>query len=84
LQSGGSLGTSASEFAENVWSADVELSPDPVAAAWQLAAIAPLNALDQQTLLGSTSFAELLSRISELTVEAAEVFDAPWPGGEVE
>jgi uncharacterized protein len=59
----------ASEFAENVWPADVELSADPVAAAWQLAAISPLNALDQVTLLRSTSCGELLGRVSELTRE---------------
>jgi uncharacterized protein len=59
----------ASEFAENVWPADVELSADPVAAAWQLAAISPLNALDQVGLLRSTSCAELLGRVSELTRE---------------
>jgi Lon protease-like protein len=57
----------ASEFDENVWPADVELSAEPIAAAWQLAAIAPLNALDQVTLLRSTSCAELLGRVSELT-----------------
>ena len=33
----------ASEFAENLWPADIELSDDPVAAAWQLAAVAPLG-----------------------------------------
>jgi uncharacterized protein len=69
----------ASEFAENVWPSDVELSDNPVAAAWQLAAISPLNALDQLALLSSTSFAELLARVSELTNEAALSFDAPWP-----
>src|SRR6188472_2583417 len=57
----------ASEFAENVWPSDVELSADPVAAAWQLAAISPLNALDQVALLRSTSCAELLGQVSELT-----------------
>ena len=57
----------ASEFAGNVWPADIELSPDPAAAAWQLAAIAPLNALDQVRLLRAGSFEELLGRVSELT-----------------
>jgi uncharacterized protein len=74
----------ASEFAENVWPADVELSANPEAAAWQLAGISPLNALDQQSLLGSTSFGELLVRVSELTREAALAFDAPWPGCDAE
>ena len=59
----------ASEFAGNVWPADIELSPDPAAAAWQLAAIAPLNALDQVRLLRAVSFEELLGRVSELTQE---------------
>jgi uncharacterized protein len=69
----------ASEFTENVWPADVELSPDPVAAAWQLAAIAPLSALDQMALLRSMSLAELLVTASELTRQAALAYGAPWP-----
>jgi Lon protease-like protein len=74
----------ASEFAENVWPSDVELSANPVAAAWQLAAISPLSALDQLALLGSTSFAELLVRVSELTYQAGLTFDAPWPDNQTE
>jgi Lon protease-like protein len=69
----------ASEFHENVWPSDVELSDNPAVAAWQLAAISPLNALDQLALLSSTSFAELLARVTELTHEAALSFDTPWP-----
>jgi uncharacterized protein len=69
----------ASEFAENLWPSDVELSAHPVAAAWQLAAISPLNALDQLALLGSTSFAELLVRVLELTYQAGLTFDTRWP-----
>ena len=69
----------ASEFTENVWPADIELSDDPVPAAWQLAAIAPLGALDQVELLGTESMERLLTRIGELTAEAAEAFEAPWP-----
>ena len=69
----------ASEFAENVWPPDIELSSNPVAAAWQLAAIAPLNAVDQVALLRSTSLAELLRRVSELTRDAALAYDTPWP-----
>jgi uncharacterized protein len=60
----------ASEFAENVWPSDIELSPDPAAAAWQLAAISPVNPFDQVGLLQARSFEELLSRVSELTREA--------------
>ena len=68
----------ASEFAE-VWPADIELSDDPVAAAWQLAAIAPLGALDQVELLAADSMERLLSRVGELTAEAAVMLEAPWP-----
>ncbi|HEY6681996.1 MAG TPA: LON peptidase substrate-binding domain-containing protein [Propionibacteriaceae bacterium] len=74
----------ASEFAENVWPSDVELSANPVAAARQLAAISPLDALDQLALLGSTSLGELLAGVSELTSQAALAFDAPWPGSDAE
>jgi hypothetical protein len=49
-----------------------------------LAAIAPLNALDQLALLGSTSFADLLAGVSELTCEAALSYDTPWPDNEAE
>jgi uncharacterized protein len=69
----------ASEFAENLWPADVELAEDPTAAAWQLAAIAPLGALDQLELLRATSFGQLLTRVAELTREAAVGYEAPWP-----
>ena len=74
----------ASEFAQNVWPSDVELSDNPTAAAWQLAAISPLNALDQLALLSSTSFAELLAGVSQLTHEAALSYDAPWPDNAAE
>jgi uncharacterized protein len=69
----------ASEFAENLWPADVELADDPAAAAWQLAAIAPLGALDQQGLLSATSFGRLLIRLADLTTQAGVAYEAPWP-----
>jgi Lon protease-like protein len=69
----------ASEFAENLWPADVELADDPRAAVWQLAAIAPLGGLDQIELLRSTSFRQLLTRVAERTTEAAMAYEAPWP-----
>ena len=50
-----------------------------MAAAWQLAAIAPLSALDQIELLRVTSVEQLLSRVAELTTEAATAYEAPWP-----
>jgi hypothetical protein len=69
----------ASEFTEQQWPADVELSDDPVAAAWQLAGIAPLGPLDQVALLRSTSMAQLLAGVVDSTTAAAESFTAPWP-----
>jgi len=69
----------ASEFAENIWPADTELSDDPVAAAWQLAAIAPVSSLDQVDLLRSDSITELLTKVAELTGDAGLAFEAPWP-----
>ena len=69
----------ASEFAEDVWPADMELSENPVEAAWQLAGIAPLGALDQMELLRSDSLERLLTRTGELTADAALAFEAPWP-----
>jgi hypothetical protein len=71
----------ASEFGEQRWPSDVELSEDPVAALWQLAAIAPLTALDQVRLLRAGSAEDLLARVAELTREAAVVWDSPWPEG---
>ncbi len=69
----------ASEFAENLWSADVELAEDPMRAVWQLAAIAPINSLDQVSLLRAGSAEELLTRTIALTRDAALAFELPWP-----
>jgi Lon protease-like protein len=51
----------------------VELDDDPAAAAWQLAAIAPVGALDQLALLRSTSCTELLGQLARLAEEEAAV-----------
>ncbi|WP_375426064.1 LON peptidase substrate-binding domain-containing protein [uncultured Friedmanniella sp.] len=72
----------ASEFSELIWPADVELSEDPVAALWQLAAIAPLTAYDQVALLRSTTAEELLTRLTELVGEAAVAWQTAWPDEE--
>jgi uncharacterized protein len=53
---------------------DVELSDDPVAAAWQLAALAPLGEYDRYTLLRSTSVGGLLRQTIDLTLEAEELW----------
>ncbi len=68
----------ASEFTQG-WPADTELSGDPVEAAWQLAAIAPLGAMDQIELLQAPTLERLLTRVGELTAEAAVAYEAPWP-----
>jgi uncharacterized protein len=69
----------ASEFTEQQWPADVELSDDPLAAVWQLAGIAPVGPLDQVDLLRSGSVEELLRGVIDSTTAAAESFSAPWP-----
>ncbi|MGO4300683.1 LON peptidase substrate-binding domain-containing protein [Leifsonia sp. RAF41] len=56
--------------------ADIELSNDPVEAAWQLAAIAPLGEYDRYTLLRSTSMGGLLRQIIDLVLEAEELWSA--------
>ena len=66
----------ASEFADQEWAADVALSEDPVAAAWQLAAIAPLGPLDRVALLRSASLVDLLESTASLAGEAGETFAA--------
>jgi Lon protease-like protein len=63
----------ASEFSDQPWSATVELADEPSAAAWQLAAIAPLEQLDQLRLLRATSMKQLLDDVIELTLAAEEL-----------
>jgi len=55
------------------WPADVELTDEPVARAWQLAGIAPLGPLDQVALLQADSMAELLEGIVTRTEAAGEL-----------
>lgn len=69
----------AGESGDQQWSADVEISDDPVAAAWQLAAIAPVGPLDQIALLRSETTESLLSALVEMMDSAGESFGAPWP-----
>lgn len=68
----------ASEFAEQQWSAQVELSDDPVAASWQLAGISPIGPLDEVSLLRSTSLRELLDGIIEESGAAAASISTLW------
>jgi Lon protease-like protein len=69
----------ASEFAENIWPPDVELATEPVPGLWQLAAIAPVTALDQVRLLRAESAERLLRDLTELTRDAALAWESPWP-----
>lgn len=69
----------AGEFSDQVWSATVEISDDPIEAAWQLAAIAPLGQLDQVALLASATTERLLSALIEVTIAAEETLRLSWP-----
>jgi len=64
----------ASEFSDQQWAADVEISEERIARTWQLAGIAPLGELDQITLLSSTTTKQLLDGIIELTTAQVETF----------
>lgn len=68
----------ASEFEDQTWPSDIALNDDPVAAVWQLAAIAPLGPLDQVKLLESATMEQLLKGIIERAAEAGETLGAPW------
>ncbi|TFB94699.1 LON peptidase substrate-binding domain-containing protein [Cryobacterium sp. HLT2-28] len=69
----------ASEFTDQAWSPDVELSEDPTAAAWQLAGITPVGPLDQIALLRSTTMEGLLTAVLVYTAAAVDSFRSPWP-----
>lgn len=59
------------EFGDVQYSATVELEDDPVDAAWQLAAIAPLGELDQLQLLSSATLPGLFNELEDLAATAA-------------
>ena len=69
-----------SEFVELRWPADVELSDEPAERLWQLAGIAPIGPLDQQSLLRSATAAELIARLVIETRAAGDALAAGWPG----
>ena len=56
------------------WPADIELADDPVAACWQLAAIAPLGPLDQVELLAAPDLGTMLATLTEFAGGAEESF----------
>jgi Lon protease-like protein len=66
----------ASEFGDLQYSADVELSDDPMQACWQLAGVLPIGQLDQMDLLASQSAEELISRTYEIVTTADETLKA--------
>lgn len=61
------------EIGEPSWPPTVELDDHPTAAAWQLAAIAPLSPLDQLALLRSRSSGVLLQHLTDMAAEQAAV-----------
>lgn len=67
---------SIARAAEPQSDADIELSDDPVAAVWQLAAIAPLGEYDRYTLLRSTTMGGLLRQLIDLVLDAEELWSA--------
>ena len=53
---------------------DVELTDDPVGRCWQMAALAPVGALDAWRLLGSATLGDLLETTKRLTAEAIDTY----------
>lgn len=62
----------ASEFGDLQYGADIQFSPDPMEACWQLAGVLPVGQLDQIDLLGSQSAEELLQITNEIVNGATE------------
>ena len=70
----------ASEYSDQVWPSSIELSAIPVELAWQLAAIAPLNPIDQVDLLRSTTLVRLLETTIEHTLAVEATLGSGWTG----
>ena len=62
----------ASEFGDLQYSADIELSEDPVDACWQLAGILPVGPLDLADLLECDSVEALITRTLEIVASLDE------------
>jgi Lon protease-like protein len=71
----------AQQFGGTRWDPEVELSEEPLARAWQLAAIAPLGELDQMELLRSATLGGLLRATIDLTLAAEPLLADPVPDG---
>jgi Lon protease-like protein len=63
----------ASELGQPAPPSTVDLSDDPVTAAWQLVAVAPVGPMDKQRLLGIDDHGERLTLLANLAEEAAAV-----------
>lgn len=66
----------ASEFVDTPWPADMELSSELAERIWQVVGIAPLNSMDQYSLLRSTTAPKLLARLVEDTQGAEMLLTA--------
>ena len=71
--------TLATELTGEGWPSDIELADDPIAACWQLAAIAPLGPLGQDELLASPDLTTLLTSLIDFVAGAEESFRALYP-----
>ncbi|MFJ6652638.1 LON peptidase substrate-binding domain-containing protein [Microbacterium sp. NPDC091313] len=71
----------AGEVGAARWDPDVELSDEPLARAWQVAAIAPLSEIDRFQLLRSTTVGGLLRATIDLTLAAEPFLGDPAPDG---
>lgn len=72
----------ASEFVDTPWPADMELSPELAERIWQVVGIAPLNAMDQYSLLRARTASELLTQLVQDTQAAGLLLTAVWAGVE--
>jgi hypothetical protein len=66
----------ASEFGDLQYTADSELSDDPMDACWQLAGVLPVGPLDLADLLECQSADELISRTYEIVTTLEETLKA--------
>lgn len=67
--------TRASRYGEVQWDADTEISAEPVASIWQLAALLPIDAQESYTLLTSESLEDLIERTLAICAGGNEFLD---------
>jgi uncharacterized protein len=73
--------TLASELGADVFSnVDLEVAEDPLAAAYQLAALTPTTTFDHQRLIESPDATEMLNSMSQFLAEQAEILTARLSG----